>query len=78
MYFIGFQEDSRMSAGKQLHPFFLSWKGGKKNQEAAAAAAAENGGGSQEQGKDKFVTTIGPIHVFERFEVCVCIHYTMV
>ncbi|KAG2313505.1 hypothetical protein Bca52824_025062 [Brassica carinata] len=60
------EEDSRMSAGKQLHPFFSSWKGGKKNQEAAAEAG-ENGG-CQEQGKDKIVTTIGPIHVFERFE----------
>ncbi|XP_018468890.2 uncharacterized protein LOC108840548 [Raphanus sativus] len=60
------EEDSRMSAGKQLHPFFSSWKGGKKNQEAAAAAAAENGG-CQEQVKDKIVT-MGPVHVFERFE----------
>ncbi|WZY77130.1 hypothetical protein YC2023_023514 [Brassica napus] len=58
------EEDSRMSAGKQLHPFFSSWKGGKKNQEAAATT--ENGG-CQDQGKDKMVT-IGPIHVFERFE----------
>ncbi|KAJ0234172.1 hypothetical protein HA466_0064170 [Hirschfeldia incana] len=61
------EEDSRRSAGKQVHPFFSSWKGGKKNQEAAAAAGGENGG-CQEQGKDKIVTTIGPIHVFERFE----------
>ncbi|KAJ0231687.1 p-loop containing nucleoside triphosphate hydrolases superfamily protein [Hirschfeldia incana] len=60
------EEDSRRSAGKQVHPFFSSWKGGKKNQEAAAAVA-ENGG-CNEQGKDKIVTTIGPIHVFERFE----------
>ncbi|ESQ27359.1 hypothetical protein EUTSA_v10018028mg [Eutrema salsugineum] len=57
------EEDSRMSAGKQIHPFFSSWKGGKKNQEAAAA---ENGS-CQGQGRDKFVT-IGPIHVFERFQ----------
>lgn len=65
---IGFlfdQEDSRMSAGKQLHPFFSSWKGGKKNQEAAAA---ENGR-CQSQGRDPIVT-IGPIHVFDKFQVC--------
>ncbi|CAF2205030.1 uncharacterized protein LOC106400398 [Brassica napus] len=55
------EEDSRMSAGKQLHPFFSSRKGGKKNQEAAA----ENGS-SRDQGKDQ----IGPIHVFERFQDC--------
>ncbi|CAN6938823.1 unnamed protein product [Brassica oleracea] len=53
------EEDSRMSAGKQLHPFFSSRKGGKKNQEAAA----ENGS-SRDQGKDQ----IGPIHIFERFQ----------
>lgn len=64
-WFLNDQEDSRMSAGKQIHPFFSSWKGGKRNQEAAAA---ENGQ-SKAQGRDKIVT-IGPIHVFERFEVC--------
>lgn len=53
-----------MSAGKQIHPFFSFWKGGKRNQEAAAA---ENGT-CQGQGRDKIVT-IGPIHVFERFQV---------
>ncbi|CAN7065374.1 unnamed protein product [Brassica oleracea var. botrytis] len=53
------EEDSRMSAGKQLHPFFSSRKGGKKNQEAA-----KENGSFQEQGKDQ----IGPIHVFERFQ----------
>ncbi|KAL1214591.1 Replication factor C subunit 1 [Cardamine amara subsp. amara] len=57
------EEDSRMSAGKQIHPFFSSWKGGKRNQEAAAA---ENGQ-SKGKGRDTIVT-IGPIHVFERFE----------
>lgn len=57
-----------MSAGKQIHPFFSSWKGGKRNQEAAAA---ENGG-CQGQGRDK-IATIGPIHVLERFQVW-CIH----
>ncbi|KAF8103575.1 hypothetical protein N665_0188s0503 [Sinapis alba] len=57
------EEDSRMSAGKQLHPFFSFRKGGKKNQEAAAA---ENGT-CQDQGKDQIVT-IGPIHVFDKFQ----------
>lgn len=56
-----------MSAGKQLHPFFSSRKGGKKNQEAA-----KENGSFQEQGKDQ----IGPIHVFERFQVC-CITYSV-
>uniref|UniRef100_A0A1J3DXD2 Uncharacterized protein n=1 Tax=Noccaea caerulescens TaxID=107243 RepID=A0A1J3DXD2_NOCCA len=59
------EEDSRMSAGKQLHPFFSSWKEGKKNQEAAAA---ENGR-CQSQGRD-LIVTIGPIHVFDKFQDC--------
>ncbi|EFH65410.1 nucleoside-triphosphatase/ nucleotide binding protein [Arabidopsis lyrata subsp. lyrata] len=57
------EEDSRMSAGKQIHPFFSTWKGSKRNQEAVAA---ENGT-CQGQGREKIVT-IGPIHVFERFQ----------
>ncbi|CAN8234134.1 unnamed protein product [Cochlearia groenlandica] len=57
------EENSRMSAGKQIHPFFSSWKGGKRNQEEAV----EENGKCQGQGKDKIVT-IGPIHVFERFQ----------
>ncbi|KFK42151.1 hypothetical protein AALP_AA2G217900 [Arabis alpina] len=57
------EEDSRRSVGKQIHPFFSAWKGGKRNQEAVAV---ENGGCSG-QGRDKSVT-IGPIHVFERFK----------
>ncbi|XP_010428843.1 PREDICTED: uncharacterized protein LOC104713430 [Camelina sativa] len=57
------EENLRMSAGKQIHPFFSSWKGGKRNQETSAA---ENGT-CQGQGRDKIVT-IGPIHVFERFQ----------
>ncbi|EOA33492.1 hypothetical protein CARUB_v10019687mg [Capsella rubella] len=57
------EENLRMSAGKQMHPFFSSWKGGKRNQETPAG---ENGT-CQGQGRDKIVT-IGPIHVFERFQ----------
>lgn len=57
-----------MSAGKQLHPFFSSWKGGKKNQEAGAA----DNGRCQGQGRDQIVT-IGPIHVYDKFQVRLCI-----
>ncbi|KAF3967452.1 hypothetical protein CMV_008550 [Castanea mollissima] len=54
------QENSRMFAGKQIHPFFSSWKAGKKNQEA-----------TEVEGSCCFVDlgdksiTCGPIHVFE-------------
>jgi DNA polymerase III delta prime subunit len=57
------EENSRMSAGKQIHPFFSTWKGGKRNQEAVAA---ENGT-CLGRGRDKIVT-IGPIHVFDKFQ----------
>jgi len=58
------QENSRMFAGKQIHPFFSSWKVGKKNQELTEA------GGSccSVDRRDKRITC-GPIHVFETIQV---------
>ncbi|KAG4194273.1 hypothetical protein ERO13_A06G043800v2 [Gossypium hirsutum] len=55
------EENSQMFAGRQIHPFFTSWKAGKRSQETA------------EVGKDGALLdisderiNIGPIHVFER------------
>ncbi|XP_010521243.1 PREDICTED: uncharacterized protein LOC104800189 isoform X2 [Tarenaya hassleriana] len=56
-------EDSRMSAGKQIHPFFSLWKAGKRNKEAAEAESDSCRG----KRRDK-ISTIGPIHVYERFQ----------
>jgi hypothetical protein len=58
------QENSRMFAGRQVHPFFSSCKAGKKVQELS------------EPGSDAFKAksgnesiTCGPIHVFENIKV---------
>lgn len=52
-----------MFAGKQIHPFFSSWKGGKKNQDMIEVDNIFCAVGR----KDKSIT-IGPIHVFEKLE----------
>ncbi|XP_057974939.1 uncharacterized protein LOC131162458 isoform X2 [Malania oleifera] len=57
------EENSRMFAGRQIHPFFSSWKTGKRCQETAELdtnwCSAEI--------SDKSIT-FGPIHVFERVQ----------
>lgn len=57
------EENSRMFAGRQLHPFFSSWKVGKRCNETTDP---ENMGCLIEK-KDKSIT-FGPIHVFERIQ----------
>nr|CAN67425.1 hypothetical protein VITISV_006652 [Vitis vinifera] len=57
------EENSRMFAGRQLHPFFSSWKVGKRCNETTDP---ENMGCLIEK-KDKGIT-FGPIHVFERIQ----------
>ncbi|XP_022748659.1 uncharacterized protein LOC111298179 isoform X2 [Durio zibethinus] len=54
-------ENSRMFAGRQIHPFFTSLKAGKKSQETAELG--ENGCLFDRSNKG---INIGPIHVFER------------
>lgn len=61
------QENSRMFAGKQIHPFFSSWKVGKKNQEVTEA----DGGWYSVDRRYKQITC-GPIHVFEMTQVWDC------
>lgn len=63
-YFVFDQENSRMFAGKQIHPFFSSWKAGKKNQEAIEL----EGSSCLIDRRDKGITC-GPIHVFETTQV---------
>ncbi|KAJ9673640.1 hypothetical protein PVL29_023286 [Vitis rotundifolia] len=57
------EENSRMFAGRQIHPFFSSWKVGKRCNETTDP---ENKGCSVQK-KDKSIT-FGPIHVFERIQ----------
>lgn len=55
------EEYSRMFTGKQLHPFFSSWKTEKKNQNGKEVDSNCSSSGR----KDKS-NTISPIHVFDR------------
>ncbi|KAM6572301.1 hypothetical protein CsatA_016381 [Cannabis sativa] len=55
------QENSRMFAGKKLHPFFSSWKEDKKNREVIDVEGNKFVVGRQNKEK-----TCAPIHVFER------------
>ncbi|XP_062100758.1 uncharacterized protein LOC133806680 [Humulus lupulus] len=55
------QENSRMFAGKKLHPFFSSWKEDKKNRGVIDAEGKKLAVGRQNKEK-----TCAPIHVFER------------
>lgn len=58
------QENSRIFAGKQIHPFFSSCKTSKKNQEVTDLESNQFAAG-----RDKKEITCGPIHVFERTQV---------
>lgn len=60
------QENSRIFAGRQIHPFFSSWKAGKKIQEAAESELSL----CSVKGKVEEVITCAPIHVFENILVC--------
>ncbi|XAR55573.1 hypothetical protein NMG60_11035684 [Bertholletia excelsa] len=57
------EENARISAGRQIHPFFSSWKKPKKNQERIDF---ENNLCSSER-KDEY-TLFNPIHVFEKIQ----------
>ncbi|KAL2638228.1 hypothetical protein AAZV13_06G103200 [Glycine max] len=54
------EEDSRIFAGRQIHPFFSLWKAGKKVQDMADSGSNLSTTKSEEER-----TTCGPIHVFE-------------
>ncbi|KGN54574.1 uncharacterized protein LOC101216488 isoform X2 [Cucumis sativus] len=54
------EENSRMFAGRQMHPFFSSLKAGKKGQEATQSAERGYTVEKKETGTD-----CNPIHVFE-------------
>ncbi|XP_039015573.1 ATPase family AAA domain-containing protein 5-like [Hibiscus syriacus] len=55
------EENTRMFAGKQFHPFFTSRKVGKRSQETAEAGSNNCLFNRSNKGTD-----IGPIHVYER------------
>ncbi|KAK4758310.1 hypothetical protein SAY87_019611 [Trapa incisa] len=55
------EENSRIFAGKQVHPFFSSWRLARKTGEVSEI----EGGACLINGKKKD-TTLGPIHVFEK------------
>ncbi|XP_038717111.1 uncharacterized protein LOC120010394 isoform X2 [Tripterygium wilfordii] len=50
------EENSRMFSGRQIHPFFSSWKAGKRCEETNKAERKDNR------------LTIGPIHVFDKVQ----------
>ncbi|WJX10250.1 hypothetical protein P8452_00995 [Trifolium repens] len=54
------EENSRMFAGRQIHPFFSSWKVEKKSRESADSECSLSDA-KKENGR----TICGPIHVFE-------------
>lgn len=58
------QENLRMFAGRQIHPFFASCKAGKRSQETAGVGS----NGCLIDRSNKCIN-IGPIHVFDRTEV---------
>ncbi|XP_054788869.1 uncharacterized protein LOC129294480 isoform X2 [Prosopis cineraria] len=55
------EENSRIFAGRQMHPFFSSWKVEKKPQEAAESELSLYAA----RRKDEQVLACAPIHVFE-------------
>jgi len=59
------QEDSRIYAGRQIHPFFSLWKEGKKVQDVS-----ESGSNLPTAKSNHKRATCGPIHVFENVKVC--------
>ncbi|XP_027903010.1 uncharacterized protein LOC114163118 isoform X3 [Vigna unguiculata] len=54
------EEDSRIYAGRQIHPFFSLWKEGKKVQDVS-----ESGSNLPTAKSNHKRATCGPIHVFE-------------
>lgn len=63
------EENSRLFAGKQIHPFFTSWKVSKRCNKTTESESNY----CSAKIKDKNID-IGPIHVFERDQVCI-IHW---
>jgi hypothetical protein len=59
-----YQENSRMFAGRQIHPFFSSWKVSKRCDETNAVESNHHLTRRKAKG-----INIGPIHVFERGQV---------
>ncbi|XP_027338527.1 uncharacterized protein LOC113852450 isoform X1 [Abrus precatorius] len=57
------EENSRIFAGRQIHPFFSLWKAGKKVQNLA-----ESGSNLCTTKREDERTTCGPIHVFESIQ----------
>ncbi|KAJ1388107.1 P-loop containing nucleoside triphosphate hydrolase [Sesbania bispinosa] len=57
------EENSRMFAGRQMHPFFSSWKAGKKVQDLSDSGS--NLCKAKSEGES---ITCGPIHVFENIK----------
>ncbi|XP_012570633.1 uncharacterized protein [Cicer arietinum] len=57
------EENSRMFAGRQIHPFFSTWKVEKKFRESADSECSSSTA-KGENGR----TICGPIHVFEDFQ----------
>ncbi|KAL0351483.1 UNVERIFIED_CONTAM: ATPase family AAA domain-containing protein 5 [Sesamum calycinum] len=57
------EENSRIFAGRQIHPFFTSWKAGKTSQDLTDSESKL----SSFERKDKGIT-FNPIHVFENVE----------
>lgn len=57
------EENSRMFAGRQIHPFFSSRRSGKKCQEATETEGNPCSSDRKSQG-----ITLGPIHIFEKNE----------
>ncbi|GAV84126.1 hypothetical protein CFOL_v3_27570 [Cephalotus follicularis] len=57
------EENSRMFAGRQVHPFFSSWKVGRRSQDARDGESVW----CTLETKNKS-TAIGPIHVFEKIQ----------
>ncbi|XP_031390500.1 uncharacterized protein LOC116203005 isoform X2 [Punica granatum] len=55
------EENSRMFAGRQIHPFFSSWKSGRKCEEVSEI----DGSMCSSEGKNRDIT-LGPVHVFEK------------
>ncbi|EYU22957.1 hypothetical protein MIMGU_mgv1a020951mg [Erythranthe guttata] len=60
------EENSRIFAGKQIHPFFKSWKGGKSGQDLTDSETKLTSFERREKG-----IAFNPIHVFENVEYSV-------
>ncbi|XP_024979178.1 uncharacterized protein LOC112516395 isoform X2 [Cynara cardunculus var. scolymus] len=55
------EENSRIFAGKQIHPFFVSWKNGKKNTESTGTENKWCHVERKESNND-----VNPVHIFEK------------